>query len=305
MKIVVTGGTGFIGQRVVEWFLNRQHQVTALASTAGAHPASGRSGFQMIRSDTTRAGDWQQAVADADVVINLAGRSIFKRWSRAYKQEMVASRIETTRQVVAAMPSGENRLLVSASAIGFYGAHRPEQALNESLPPGNDFLSDLSCQWEAAAREAENKKIRVVCARLGVVLAAGGGAMGQMLPAFRRFVGGPLGNGRQWFSWIHREDLVAAFQFFVDHSHLRGVFNMTAPHPVRNGDMARALARALNRPARIQTPSLLLRLALGEFANTLLASQRVLPERLRREGFEFQYPTIEAAFGQIVADPRR
>lgn len=255
--------------------------------------------FTFLAADTTRPGEWQSQLADSDAAVNLAGATIFKRWTRSYKEQVRASRVLTTRHLVDALPSDRGTVLVSASAVGYYG-NRGDRVLTETASPGNDFLAKVSVEWEAAARLAESKFARVVLARFGVVLGKGGGAMGRMIPAFRFFMGGPLGSGRQWFPWIHLADLVAGIQYALATPALSGAVNFTAPEPVRNREFAKALGRALGRPACMPAPAPLMRVALGEFAGALLASQRVLPERLTAAGFGFQYPDILAAVEEVV-----
>jgi hypothetical protein len=190
-------------------------------------------------------------------------------------------------------------VLVSASGVGFYG-EGGEEPLTEESPSGDDFLARLSIDWESEALRAAAGGARVALTRLGVVLGPGGGAMAQMLTAFKSFVGGPIGSGRQWFPWIHIDDLAAAVAFIIETPGLSGPINLCAPHPVRNRELARALGKALNRPAVVPTPGFMLRLALGEFAGVLLGSQRALPGKLEAHGFRFHYPDIQSAVTAVV-----
>jgi uncharacterized protein (TIGR01777 family) len=297
MKIVIAGASGFVGSALTRALLDAGHAVTGLG-TSTAHPLESMARFKWHAADTTRAGDWQAVVGDADAVVNLAGRTIFKRWSKAYKAQLIDSRILTTRNLVSAM-TGENNILISTSAVGYYGS-RGDQTLTEDSPPGTDFLARLSVDWENAALDAEKKAIRVAIMRFGVVLGAGGGALAQMLPAFRMFAGGPLGRGRQWFSWIHMADLLSAVQFLLDHEHARGPYNFCAPGAVRQKDFARALGSVLGRPALVPAPSLALRLMMGEMAGVLLASQRVRPDRLMADGFGFRFADVDSALADLV-----
>jgi hypothetical protein len=238
-------------------------------------------------------------VSQADAVVNLAGRTIFKRWSRAYKAQIVDSRVLTTRNIVSAM-NGEGKILISTSAVGYYGS-RGDQALDEHSTPGNDFLARLSVDWEETALDAEKQGVRVAIMRFGVVMGAGGGALAQMLPAFRMFAGGPLGSGRQWFSWIHMADLLAAIQFLLDRENARGPYNFCAPGAVRQKDFAKALGAALGRPAVVPAPSLALRLMMGEVSGVLLASQKVRPDRLIADGFTFRFADVDSALADLVS----
>jgi hypothetical protein len=298
MKILVTGATGFIGTHLTAYLLNRNHQVIGLARSPRdkgySHP-----GYRFVAADTAQPGPWQEALADVDAVVNLAGRSIFGRWNAAVKSEIRESRIRTTRHVVQALPPGKPAVLISASGVGFYG-HRGEEVLAEDASAGSDFLARLSKDWEGEALAAETKGARVVLARLGVVLGKGGGAMAQMIPAFKFFVGGPIGNGRQWFSWIHLQDLITGMLFSIERPGISGPVNLCAPDPARNRDLAGALGRALNRPAFMPAPAFLVRMAMGEFAEVLLGSQRAVPQKLLQHGFGFRHPDIRSAVQEVV-----
>jgi uncharacterized protein (TIGR01777 family) len=300
MKIVITGASGFIGTHLTGFLLNRDHQVTGLArspkGTGFSHPQ-----YRFIAADTTRPGPWQEALADTDAVVNLAGRSIFGRWSAAVKTEIRESRILTTRHVVQVLPSEKPAVLVSASGVGYYG-NRGDDVLTEDSSFGDDFLASLSVVWEREALAAAAKGVRVVLARLGVVLGKGGGAMAQMIPVFKSFMGGPLGSGRQWFPWIHLEDLSAAMLFLLERPEISGPVNLCAPDPVTNRDLAGALGRALNRPSFMPAPAFMVRMAIGEFADVLLGSQRAVPQKLLQHGFGFRHPDIQSAVNAVVQD---
>jgi uncharacterized protein (TIGR01777 family) len=300
MKIVIIGASGFVGSRLTGDLLEIGHAVTGVSrsapKTATAHPNQ-----RFIAADTTRPGPWQEALADADAVINLAGRSIFGRWNAAVKTEIRESRILTTRHVVQGLPPGKPVILVSASGAGYYGS-RGDEVLTEDAPAGDDFLARLSVDWEKEALAAAAKGARVVVTRLGVVLGKGGGAMARMIPAFKFFLGGPIGSGRQWFPWIHLRDLSAAVLFVLEHPEISGPVNLCAPGPVPNRDLAAALGRALKRPACMPAPAFMVRMALGEFGGVLLASQRAVPQRLLQHGFGFRHPDIRSAVNAVLHD---
>jgi len=300
MKILITGASGFIGTHLTGFLLNRNHQVIGVARSLRdkefSHPM-----YRFIAADTTRPGPWQEALADVDAVVNLAGRSIFGRWNAAVKTEIRESRILTTRHVVQGLLSGKPAVLVSASGVGYYG-NRDDEVLTEDATAGDDFLARLSVAWEGEALAAAEKGARVVLTRLGVVLGKGGGAMAQMIPAFKSFVGGPVGSGRQWFPWIHLEDLSAAVLFVLERPGISGPVNLCAPGPVTNRDLAGALGRALNRPAFMPAPAFMVRMALGEFADVLLGSQRAVPEKLLQHHFGFRHPDIQSAVNAVVND---
>lgn len=298
MKVAITGGSGFVGTHLSRRLLDAGHVVLSFGTRAIYqhidHPA-----FAYQSADTTKPGDWQQGIADADVIYNLAGRTIFQRWTKRYKQQIYDSRVLTTRHLVAALKEASRKVLVSTSAIGYYG-DCGDTELTESSPLGNDFLSEVSRDWEAEAMRAEAKGARVAIARFGIVLGTGGGALAKMIPAFRSFVGGPLGAGRQWFPWIHMHDLVGALEFLAFTESLSGPFNLTAPNPVRNKEMAATLGKVLGRPAVLAAPAFILKLAMGELSGVLLGSQRALPYKLLKAGYDFAFPSIEAALENLV-----
>lgn len=299
MRILITGGTGFIGTHLCDFWSRQGYTVTAIGSRE--LPSAGpKINWDFLRADTSLPGKWQQEVQSADLIVNLAGRSIFHRWSRKYKRSLYDSRILTTRNVVAAMSNPSRQILLSASAVGYYG-DQGEVVVDEDVPAGSDFLAELAVDWEAAALAAQEKGVRVVTPRLGIVLGADGGSLPLMLKAFRSMVGGPVGSGRQWVPWIHIADLVAAFDFLASRAEMQGPFNLCAPNPVRNRQMAETLGRLLHRPAKMPTPAGALRLVLGEFADAVLAGQHVVPRRLQGAGFVFKYPEIEVALRHLLA----
>ena len=299
MKVFMTGGTGFVGAYLSRELVKQGHEVTIL-SRREKPPAVQVPGIRLITGDPTQEGSWMGAAPEHQWIINLGGASIFGRWSPAYKQEIYESRIRTTRNLVIALAAGDRRqLLCSASAVGYYGP-RGDEVLTEESPQDSDFLARLGADWEAEALKARELGLRVVITRFGIVLGRGGGALGQMAPMFRRFLGGPLGSGQQWFSWIHQGDLARAFSFISEHPEIHGPVNLTAPNPVRNRDLARALGRVLHRPAWLPAPEFMIRLAMGELAESLLTGQRVIPKRLLDAGFKFNFPTIEAALKDLL-----
>lgn len=302
MEILVTGGSGFVGRALGQGLRARGHQVTVLTRSAKA--AQGLpEGVGFCLGDPTQPGAWQEEAARHQGFINLAGASIFGRWTESYKRQIHDSRVRATRhlaQAIARRPTDQPpAVLISASAVGYYGFHGDE-VLDESAPAGEDFLARVCRDWEAEAQAAEASGARVVRARFGIVLDAGGGALGQMLPLFRKGLGGPLGSGRQWFSWIHRRDLVEALLFCLDSHQIAGPVNCVAPHPVTNRELAQALGRTLKRPAFLPAPGLAVRLVLGEFGSVLLRSQRVEPSVLERAGFAFAHPDLDQALADIL-----
>jgi uncharacterized protein (TIGR01777 family) len=298
MKVFVTGGTGFVGRSLVERLIKEGH-VGAVLSRRTPGRGDSKAALKLIKGDPTERGSWQAEAAEHEVFINLAGASIFTRWTPERKRLFRDSRILTTRNLVEAIQPQSGTILFSTSAVGYYGFHGDEE-LNESSPPGDDFLANLSRDWEAEATKAEDKGARVVITRFGIVLGPDGGALQQMANAFKRFVGGPLGSGLQWLSWIHREDLVGAFVHILADARLSGPFNFTAPYPMQNKDFSRTLGKVLGRPSWMPAPEFMVKLALGEFGSVILKGQRVLPKRLQQSGFTFQWPELEDALQDLL-----
>ncbi len=301
MKVFMTGGTGFVGTYLAQRLLREGHQVSILTPNPDDSEARLPQVFYIAGNPTIKGG-WQESVSRHDVIINLAGASIFSRWTPTQKKILRESRISTTRNLVEALPANASHItFFSTSAVGYYGFHEDEE-LTEASPAGDDFLARLALDWEREAMRAAVKKARVVITRFGIVLGKNGGALGQMIPLFKYFLGGPLGNGRQWFSWVHMEDLAAAFLFLLAHKEISGPVNVCSPQPVRNKDLGKALGKVLHRPSFMPAPGFMIRLILGEFGSVLLKGQRVLPRRLLEANFEFRYPEIEAALKTIIAD---
>jgi uncharacterized protein (TIGR01777 family) len=298
MQTLITGGSGFVGSNLADYLLDQGHQVTAIGRSANQSRIQ-HANYRYISADTTQPGDWQKELQNQDAVVNLAGTTIFKRWTESYKQQIYDSRVLTTRNVVSSLPAGQGITFCSASGAGYYG-NRGDDILKENEKPGDDFLANLSVAWEKEAFKAADKGIRVAVMRFGVVLGQSGGAMAKMIPAFKSFVGGPLGSGNQWFPWMHIDDLVAAIDFILAHQEVSGPLNFCAPQPTRNRELANAIGEALNRPAFIPAPAFMIRMALGEFGNVLLDSQRIVPDKLQHFGFNFQYPDIKSAIAAIV-----
>jgi uncharacterized protein (TIGR01777 family) len=298
-KIVVAGGSGFIGVPLVRRLLERGDDVAVLTR----NPSKVRAG-RAVPWDPAAAGSSIDEVAGADVVINLAGENVGGgRWTDVRKKQIMESRVVATTALVDAMRRQpvKSRTLINASAIGFYGDRGDEQ-LDERSAPGTGFLTEVTQRWEELARAAE-PFARVVILRFGIVLAANGGALAKLLLPFRLGAGGPMGSGQQWMSWIDREDVLRLIEWAIDRESTRGIYNATAPTPVTNRDFAHALGRAIHRPSLLPTPAFALRLALGsEMANEmLLGGQRVLPVRATEEGFKFDHPDLDAALVHAIS----
>ena len=304
MRVFITGGTGFLGRALTEKLLGQGHSVTILTRSPKLRQQYTPS-LAYVIGNPAQEGDWQEEVAKHEVVINLAGASIFRRWSEESKTILRKSRIETTRNIVAALAArkGQATTLLNGSAVGYYGFHSDDQEINEAGANGNDFLAALTRDWEATACQAEQFEVRVVPCRIGVIIGPDGGALSKMLTAFRFGLGSPLGSGKQWFSWIHIDDLIRAFLFIIQNQAISGPVNCSAPHPVSNREMSKTLAQALHRPMLPAVPAFMVRLLLGEFGSVLLEGQRVVPAKLIHNGFTFVHPSIDTAFRQVLSPP--
>jgi uncharacterized protein (TIGR01777 family) len=300
MKILFTGGTGFVGTQLTSRLIKDNHEVTILSRSPKRSGEISR-GMSYLQGDPTQKGSWQEAIKNHDAVINLAGASIFAKWTEEHKKAIRESRVSTTRNIVEGISSLPQKqfTLFSTSAVGYYGFCGDEE-LTEESPHGDDFLARIASEWEGEALKAKEKGARVVITRFGIVMGEKGGALGQMIPLFKKFIGGPIGSGRQWFSWVHIEDLAEAFSFLLKHPEISGPVNVCAPNPVRNKDLAKALGRALHRPSFMPAPAFMIKLVLGEFGSVILEGQRVIPKRLLDSGFAFQYPEIDKALQEIV-----
>ncbi len=299
MKVFITGSLGFVGRHVARALLDDGHHVTGVGRGANPSNMIEHPRFDYLAADTAKPGAWQERVSGHDIVINLAGRSIFTRWSRKVKKEIYESRVLTTRNLADSLAGASKTLFFSTSAVGYYG-DRGEDVLTEDEPAGNDFLATVSRDWEQAARQAETERVRVVLTRFGIVLDRDGGAMASMLPAFKLFAGGRLGSGRQWFPWIHLHDLIGGYRHLIDHQELSGPFNWCAPQQTRNSELTAKLAKKMNRPVMLPTPAFVIKTVLGEFGQALICSQRVQPERLLETGYRFSYPDIDSALDEIL-----
>jgi len=300
MKILITGGTGFVGTQLTSRFIEDRHEVTILTrSLKGAKGSS--PGISYLEGDPTKKGAWQEAIKNHDAVINLAGASIFSKWTEEHKKAIRESRVNTTRNIVEGIPSRSERpfTLFSTSAVGYYGFCGDEELTEESRY-GDDFLARISVEWEGEALRARDKGARVVITRFGIVMGEKGGALSQMIPLFKKYIGGPIGSGKQWFSWIHMKDLAEAFAFLLKHPEISGPVNVCSPNPVRNKDLAKALGRALHRPSFIPAPGFMVKLVLGEFGSVILEGQKVIPKKLLENGFVFQYADIHQALQNIA-----
>ncbi|HEX2464209.1 MAG TPA: TIGR01777 family oxidoreductase [Thermoanaerobaculia bacterium] len=288
MKILLTGATGFIGRRLSGLAESRGHQILPVSRK----PRPG--GFDWSR------GSLEAGVEAADAIVHLAGENLFgKRWTEAQKKVLVESRVETTGRLAQLAAKRRPVAFLSASAIGYYGPSE-RQGLDESAPPGHDFLADLTRRWEEATAPASAAGVRTVLLRSGIVLGREEGALKQMLPPFKLGIGGPIGSGRQWFSWIHVIDEVELILFLLESQTASGPFNLTAPNPVTMREMARTLGKTLHRPAVLPVPGFALKAVLGDVADVLLAGQHVIPRHAMEAGYSFRFPGLEEALRDLL-----
>lgn len=293
MNILITGGTGFIGTPLSRELGKSGH--IAVVTTRRQSDSKEKLTWNppdLIPSDV---------IAKFDAVINLAGEPIAPgRWTKERKERILSSRINTTRALVESMKNARERpkVLISASAIGYYGAHGDEY-VTEDTQPASDFLADVCRQWESEALRAKELGIRVVLVRIGGVLEFDGGALPQMIIPFKFFLGGPIGSGRQWFSWIHRDDVVGIIKYSLENESISGPVNSTAPTPVTNKEFSDALGKALGKPSWLAVPGFMVKLTLGELGSVLLTGQRVLPEKALKAGYKFKYTDVNEALRVI------
>lgn len=289
-----------VGSALIAALRPERHEIGRLVRSGSASVADGS---KLIRWEPPTGSIDLASLENADAIVHLAGASIAGgRWTAARKEVLRRSRVDATRHLVSGLVQLKNkpRVLVAASAMGYYGA-RGDEILTETSPPGNDFLAQLCRDWESESTKAEHEGIRTVMLRFGIILAAQGGALKQMLPPFRMGVGGRLGDGRQWMSWIAIEDVIALIRYAIANESLRGPVNAVAPNPVTNAEFTSALAAVLRRPALFPVPRFVLRLMLGEMTDGLLASQRVIPASLTAKRFSFRRPELKGALESILA----
>ncbi len=295
MNILITGGTGFIGSALSRKLKNSGHNVTVTTRR---------------QSDSKEKLTWsppglipESKLSNIDAVINLAGESIASgRWTAERKKRLISSRVETTRALVESIKNSDPgpKILISASAVGFYGQHGDEE-VTENTGQGTDFLAEICRAWESEALKAQESGLRVVIMRFGTVLESDGGALLKMITPFKLFLGGPLGSGRQWFPWVHRDDLTGIIKYAMDNKSMSGPFNVTSPQAVTNREFSDALGRALNRPSCLPVPGFVLKIVFGELSSILLTGQKVLPEKILNAGFKFKYPDIDGALRAIFS----
>jgi uncharacterized protein len=301
MKIAIAGATGFVGSRLVEQLLAQGHEVVIFTRS----PQQARNRFakaQVFGYEPLKSGEWQTAISGCDAVVNLAGEPIAeKRWTPAQKRTILDSRQLGTQKIVEAIAAASVKptVLINASAIGYYGTSETSK-FNEQSPAGKDFLAEVCTAWETAAQAVTATGTRLVILRLGIVLGKNGGALGKMLAPFSAFVGGPIGSGKQWFSWVHRDDVVKLIITAITDSQMQGIYNATAPNPVTMADFCQTLGAVMDRPSWLPVPNFALEALLGEGAIVVLEGQQVVPTHTLAQGFEFQYSTLTPALRAIL-----
>jgi uncharacterized protein (TIGR01777 family) len=306
MKVAITGATGFVGSRLVERLSEMGHSILVFSRNRDKaqriFPKSAYPQLEIVSYTPTQPGAWQEALAGCEGVVNLAGAALVdERWTPERKQEIINSRVKLTENIVSAIAKADPKpaVLVNASAIGYYGTSETA-TYDETSPSGDDFLSEVCQKWETAAEAVKDTGTRLVIIRVGLVMGMGG-ALEKMLTPFKLFAGGPLGDGNQWFSWVHRDDLVNLIIHSLTHSEMTGVLNGTAPNPVRMKEFCQILGKVLNRPSWLPVPAFALEALLGEAAKLVLEGQQVLPKQTQQTGFKYQYPQLEAALREILS----
>jgi uncharacterized protein (TIGR01777 family) len=306
MKVAITGATGFVGSLLVQQLHGKGHKIVVLTrNTTFAQkvfPSEAFPNVEIVAYTPNTSGSWQSVIASCDGVVNLAGEPIGEgRWTPERKQEILNSRKLGTQKIVEAIANANPKptVLINASAIGYYGTSETAN-FDETSQSGNDFLAQVCQAWEAEATKVKDAGVRLVILRFGIVL-GNGGALGKMIPPFKLFAGGPIGSGRQWFSWIHVDDLVNLIMQALTKSEIEGVYNATAPNPVRMADLSQTLGQVMNRPSWLPVPAFAIEALLGDGAIVVLEGQQVLPKRTVETGFEYKYPNLQSALRQILA----
>lgn len=299
MKILMTGGTGFIGFHLSDFLIQKGHDVTVISRSPEK--------YQKYKTSKRHFVPWKddlsEIISGTDAVINLAGEGLMdQRWNVEIKKRIRNSRIKVTTDLVKGIKKAEQKpaVFLSASAVGYYGDRKNEKIVEET-PAGSDFLANLCVEWEHAASKAQEAGVRVAYPRIGIPLEKDGGALSQMVTPFKFFVGGPLGSGKQYFPWIHMQDLCRSFLFVIEETNFKGPFNVSSPNPVPMKRFAKAVGTALNRPSLFPVPEVALKLVLGEAANSITSSLRVIPRKLLEHGFTFAYPKVLPALIDILS----
>jgi uncharacterized protein len=302
MRVIITGGTGLIGRALAQDLLSDGHEVILLSRSPEKRDKEIPEGAQVLGWDGRTSHGWADEADGAGAIVNLAGGNLSsRRWTDKQKEKLLESRLNPGRAVVEAVEKAVNmpRVVVQASAVGYYGTHYGDRQVTEKMAPGKDYLANLCVEWEKSTAPLDQYGIRRPVARMGVVLSPESIALKRMALPYKLFVGGPIGSGRQWLSWIHLADLVASLRYLIENQGANGAFNLTAPTPVTNSRFGKILARVLNRPSWFPVPAFMIKALFGEMATVVLEGQRAVPKRLLDLGFKFRYPEIEPALREI------
>ena len=301
MEIFITGGTGLVGRHLIHKLLERGDQIVCLSRSREYAQSVLPSAVEIIEANPVIPGDWQSRPAQCGAVVNLAGEPVFDGfWTKGQKRKIRRSRLSSTFNIIESLENCVHPLtLINASAVGFYGDGGPE-ALPETSQPGEGFLARLACEWEHTAMQGESENVRVVMVRIGIVLSGEGGALPRMIKPFEMGIGGHLGNGRQYFPWIHIHDLVEAIIFTLDNTSISGPVNASVPTPPTQKEFTQILANKLNKPMRFPVPAFVLKVLLGERGVALLQSQRTIPNVLKVNGFRFKFDELGEALADLL-----
>ncbi|MBS3752853.1 MAG: TIGR01777 family oxidoreductase [Anaerolineales bacterium] len=308
MKYTISGGTGLIGSKLIRHLAAQGHEIIILSRSPDS-VSNLPLHVKPVYWDGKNVSDWVTQLGGTDVVINLAGESIAGKgiipspWTDSKKDRILKSRVQVGNTLLEGIRQVDQKpqKFIQASAIGYYGSHGDE-ILTESSPPGSDFLSRTCTAWESSTKPVVDLGVTHIVVRLGVVLSEKGGALPRLLLPFKLFLGGPLGNGEQWYSWIHIDDVCNAIKFLSEHAHAQGVFNLTAPNPVKNKLFAKAIGKIMSRPAFLPVPGFLMKMVMGEVSTVVLDGQRVVPKRLKQLDYSFQYPELEGSLRDLISD---
>ncbi|MBE9212578.1 TIGR01777 family protein [Plectonema cf. radiosum LEGE 06105] len=305
MKVAITGATGFVGSRLVERLLDQDIKVLVLTRDTNRaqklFPFSAYPNVEIAAYTPNTSGSWQNQIASCEGIVNLAGSPISEgRWTSDRKQSILNSRKLTTQKIVEAIANSTTKpkVLVNASAVGYYGTSE-NATFDENSTSGSDFLAQVCQDWEAEAQKVTDSGVRLVILRFGIVLGMGG-ALGKMITPFKLFAGGPIGSGEQWFSWIHIDDIVNLILQSLTDSEMSGVYNATAPHPVRMAELSTTMGEVMNRPSWLPVPEFAIEAMLGDGAVVVLEGQKVLPQRTLQSGFKYEYPDLKPALEEIL-----
>ena len=302
MRVIITGGSGFIGSKLTEKFITLGHEIIILSRNPSNTRLSISQEIKFERWDGSTAQGWGNLVNQNTAIINLAGENLSTgRWSSLRKKKIIDSRVNAGKAIVNAIQLAEEKpkVLIQASAVGYYGVHQDEQ-IEESQPAGNDFLSDVCTKWEASTSEVEEYGIRRVILRTGLVLDAEKGALPRLALPFKFFVGGKIGSGKQYIPWIHIQDEIQAINFLLKEETAHGAYNLCAPNPVNNAEFAKTLGKIMERPSIFPVPPIAMKILFGEMSTVILEGQRAIPDRLQEAGFEFNFPILEDALKNIL-----